>query len=192
MMPWLRPDTLGKMLGPEKLRETRGNEHDSLMLPAQIAGPTSTWRAGTDPRGRTRSTRAHSRIAHAGSTEQIEGRMRLGRGRRTDVFHARHGSFEHDSICDTRCRTFRRRRCTHRWGRSWHQLQLRQTIRKKQHACRHRSQESGQGGSAETREDARCTPMRVRCSRARCAIEQLFQSVVRDLGSPTGLFSRMS
>jgi NAD(P)-dependent dehydrogenase (short-subunit alcohol dehydrogenase family) len=34
------PDTLGKMLGPEKfqqLRETRGNEHDGLMLPAHIA-----------------------------------------------------------------------------------------------------------------------------------------------------------
>ena len=34
------PDTLGKMLGPEKfqqLRETRGNEHDGLMLPSQIA-----------------------------------------------------------------------------------------------------------------------------------------------------------
>jgi NAD(P)-dependent dehydrogenase (short-subunit alcohol dehydrogenase family) len=34
------PDTLGKMLGPEKfeqLREARGNEHDGLMLPAQIA-----------------------------------------------------------------------------------------------------------------------------------------------------------
>lgn len=34
------PDTLGKMLGAEKfqqLRETRGNEHDGLMLPAQIA-----------------------------------------------------------------------------------------------------------------------------------------------------------
>jgi NAD(P)-dependent dehydrogenase (short-subunit alcohol dehydrogenase family) len=34
------PDTLGKMLGPEKfqqLRETRGNEHDGLLLPAQIA-----------------------------------------------------------------------------------------------------------------------------------------------------------
>ncbi len=34
------PDTLGKMLGPEKfqqLRETRGNEHDGLMLPTQIA-----------------------------------------------------------------------------------------------------------------------------------------------------------
>jgi len=34
------PDTLGKMLGPEKfqqLRETRGNQHDGLMLPAQIA-----------------------------------------------------------------------------------------------------------------------------------------------------------
>lgn len=34
------PDTLGKMLGKEqfeKLRETRGNEHDGLMLPAKIA-----------------------------------------------------------------------------------------------------------------------------------------------------------
>lgn len=34
------PDTLGKMLGEEqfqKLRETRGNEHDGLMLPAKIA-----------------------------------------------------------------------------------------------------------------------------------------------------------
>ena len=34
------PDTLGKMLGPERfqqLRESRGNEHDGLMLPAQIA-----------------------------------------------------------------------------------------------------------------------------------------------------------
>lgn len=34
------PDTLGKMLGPEKfeqLREARGREHDGLMLPAQIA-----------------------------------------------------------------------------------------------------------------------------------------------------------
>jgi NAD(P)-dependent dehydrogenase (short-subunit alcohol dehydrogenase family) len=34
------PDTLGKMLGPEKfeeLRNTRGNEHDGLMLPAHIA-----------------------------------------------------------------------------------------------------------------------------------------------------------
>jgi len=34
------PDTLGKMLGPErfqKLRETRGLEHDGLMLPDQIA-----------------------------------------------------------------------------------------------------------------------------------------------------------
>ncbi len=34
------PDTLGKMLGPEKfqeMRETRGNEHDGLMLPARIA-----------------------------------------------------------------------------------------------------------------------------------------------------------
>lgn len=34
------PDTLGKMLGPEKfeqLREARGKEHDGLMLPAEIA-----------------------------------------------------------------------------------------------------------------------------------------------------------
>jgi NAD(P)-dependent dehydrogenase (short-subunit alcohol dehydrogenase family) len=34
------PDTLGKMLGPERfaqLRETRGKEHDGLMLPTQIA-----------------------------------------------------------------------------------------------------------------------------------------------------------
>jgi len=34
------PDTLGKMLGPEafqRLRETRGNEHDGLLLPAQVA-----------------------------------------------------------------------------------------------------------------------------------------------------------
>ena len=34
------PDTLGKMLGPERfqqLRETRGLEHDGLMLPARIA-----------------------------------------------------------------------------------------------------------------------------------------------------------
>jgi NAD(P)-dependent dehydrogenase (short-subunit alcohol dehydrogenase family) len=34
------PDTLGKMLGPERfqeLRETRGMEHDGLMLPASIA-----------------------------------------------------------------------------------------------------------------------------------------------------------
>ena len=34
------PDTLGKMLGPEqfaKLRETRGNEHDGLMLPEKLA-----------------------------------------------------------------------------------------------------------------------------------------------------------
>ncbi len=34
------PDTLGKMLGPEgfqRLRETRGMEHDGLLLPAKIA-----------------------------------------------------------------------------------------------------------------------------------------------------------
>ena len=34
------PDTLGKLLGPEKfqaLRESRGGEHDGLMLPEQIA-----------------------------------------------------------------------------------------------------------------------------------------------------------
>jgi len=34
------PDTLGRMLGPEafqKLRETRGKEHDGLLLPAEVA-----------------------------------------------------------------------------------------------------------------------------------------------------------
>ncbi|MCP5044305.1 MAG: SDR family NAD(P)-dependent oxidoreductase, partial [bacterium] len=34
------PDTLGKMLGPERfeqLREARGKEHDGLLLPAKIA-----------------------------------------------------------------------------------------------------------------------------------------------------------
>ena len=34
------PDTLGKMLGPERfeqLRQTRGNEHDGLLLPARVA-----------------------------------------------------------------------------------------------------------------------------------------------------------
>ena len=34
------PDTLGRMLGPEafqKLRETRGMEHDGLLLPANVA-----------------------------------------------------------------------------------------------------------------------------------------------------------
>jgi NAD(P)-dependent dehydrogenase (short-subunit alcohol dehydrogenase family) len=34
------PDTLGRMLGPEQfqaLRETRGNEHDGLLLPAHVA-----------------------------------------------------------------------------------------------------------------------------------------------------------
>ena len=34
------PDTLGKMLGPERfqeLRETKGMEHDGLMLPEKIA-----------------------------------------------------------------------------------------------------------------------------------------------------------
>ncbi len=34
------PDTLGKMLGPEKyrqLRESKGMEHDGLMLPEKIA-----------------------------------------------------------------------------------------------------------------------------------------------------------
>ena len=34
------PDTLGKLLGPERfrqLRETHGNEHDGLLLPAKIA-----------------------------------------------------------------------------------------------------------------------------------------------------------
>jgi NAD(P)-dependent dehydrogenase (short-subunit alcohol dehydrogenase family) len=34
------PDTLGKMLGPERfeqLREARGKEHDGLLLPAELA-----------------------------------------------------------------------------------------------------------------------------------------------------------
>ena len=34
------PDTLGKMLGPEmyqQLRETKGMEHDGLLLPEEIA-----------------------------------------------------------------------------------------------------------------------------------------------------------
>ena len=34
------PDTLGKILGPERfaeLRETRGGKHDGLMLPEEIA-----------------------------------------------------------------------------------------------------------------------------------------------------------
>jgi len=34
------PDTLGRLLGPERfqaLREARGNEHDGLLLPAQVA-----------------------------------------------------------------------------------------------------------------------------------------------------------
>jgi NAD(P)-dependent dehydrogenase (short-subunit alcohol dehydrogenase family) len=34
------PDTLGKMLGPERfqqLREAKGQEHDGLILPAQLA-----------------------------------------------------------------------------------------------------------------------------------------------------------
>ena len=34
------PDTLGKMLGPERfaqLRQTRGNEHDGLLLPVEVA-----------------------------------------------------------------------------------------------------------------------------------------------------------
>jgi len=39
-LPTEQPFTLGKMLGPErfqKLRETRGMEHDGLILPAEIA-----------------------------------------------------------------------------------------------------------------------------------------------------------
>nr|MCH9675447.1 SDR family NAD(P)-dependent oxidoreductase [Gammaproteobacteria bacterium] len=58
------PDTLGKMLGPEafaKLRETRGNEHDGLMLPAKIADTyfhiaqqhRSTWTHELDMRSFT-------------------------------------------------------------------------------------------------------------------------------------------
>ena len=55
------PDTLGKMLGPEKyeeLRATRGREHDRLMLPEKIADTyyhisqqhRSTWTHETDLR----------------------------------------------------------------------------------------------------------------------------------------------
>ncbi len=58
------PDTLGKMLGPErfrKLRETRGMEHDGLMLPAKIADTyfhiaqqhRSTWTHEIDMRSFT-------------------------------------------------------------------------------------------------------------------------------------------
>lgn len=55
------PDTLGKMLGPERfqeLRETRGMEHDGLMLPTKIADTyyhlaqqhRSTWTHDIDMR----------------------------------------------------------------------------------------------------------------------------------------------
>ena len=58
------PDTLGKMLGPERfqqLRETRGMEHDGLMLPAKIADTyfhlsqqhRSTWTHEMDMRSFT-------------------------------------------------------------------------------------------------------------------------------------------
>jgi len=58
------PDTLGKMLGPEQfqqLRETRGMDHDGLMLPAKIADTyfhlsqqhRSTWTHEMDMRSFT-------------------------------------------------------------------------------------------------------------------------------------------
>ncbi len=58
------PDTLGKMLGPERfqqLRETRGMEHDGLMLPTKIADTyfhlaqqhRSTWTHEIDMRSFT-------------------------------------------------------------------------------------------------------------------------------------------
>lgn len=58
------PDTLGKMLGPERfqqLRETRGMEHDGLMLPTKIADTyvhlaqqhRSTWSHEIDMRSFT-------------------------------------------------------------------------------------------------------------------------------------------
>ena len=58
------PDTLGKMLGPERfqqLRETRGMDHDGLMLPAKIADTyfhlsqqhRSTWTHEMDMRSFT-------------------------------------------------------------------------------------------------------------------------------------------
>ena len=60
------PDTLGKMLGPERfqqLRETRGMEHDGLMLPDRIADTyfhiarqhRSTWTHEIDMRSFTDS-----------------------------------------------------------------------------------------------------------------------------------------
>src|SRR5437667_9500004 len=61
-----------------------------------------------------------------------------------------HGNTKHDSIRSTRHSTFHTGRCNHRWGRPGHQLKLRQAVRGKRHACRHRSQESGQIGPAES------------------------------------------
>ena len=66
------PDTLGKMLGPERfqqLRETRGNEHDGLMLPAEVAGLICIWRNNTDRRGPLSSICAPSRTVRGGITE---------------------------------------------------------------------------------------------------------------------------
>ena len=66
------PDTLGKMLGPERfeqLRETRGNEHDGLMLPAKIADTYLHLAQQHRPRGRTSSTCGRFRIAPGGITE---------------------------------------------------------------------------------------------------------------------------
>ena len=56
----------------------------------------------------------------------------------------------HDSIRQTRHATVRTRRCTHRWGRPRHQRELRQAVRGERHACRHRSEESGQIGPDRT------------------------------------------
>ena len=70
------PDTLGKLLGPERfqaLRETKGLEHDGLILPAEVANTyyhlahqhRSAWTFELD-------VRSHSDLAwwnHAGSPD---------------------------------------------------------------------------------------------------------------------------
>jgi NAD(P)-dependent dehydrogenase (short-subunit alcohol dehydrogenase family) len=53
------PDTLGRMLGPERfqqLRESRGMQHDGLLLPTGSPRPTSISRSNTAPPGPTSST----------------------------------------------------------------------------------------------------------------------------------------
>ena len=60
------PDTLGKMLGPEmyqQLRETKGMEHDGLLLPEEIAKLIITYRSSTDQRGHELDLRAFSDLA---------------------------------------------------------------------------------------------------------------------------------